>query len=135
MNIVPIPNPEIAEVTFIQVPTGGVTAPTANPVIRIAPNWIGETPTASQAGRNTGVINKIAGLTSIKVPAIRIMITIEINIIIGWRFIVITNPATFSGIRSRARIQIYSFENAIITMILALVSMAEFRLAGSILVR
>ena len=83
LNIDPIPNPEIAEVTFIHVPTGGVTAPTANPVIRIAPNCTGEIPTATQAGRKTGVINKIAGLTSIKVPAIRMMITIEINITIG----------------------------------------------------
>lgn len=38
LNTVPIPSPEIAEATFTQVPTGGVTAPTANPEIRIAPN-------------------------------------------------------------------------------------------------
>ncbi len=38
LNIDPIPNPEIAEATFMHVPTGGVTAPTANAEIKIAPN-------------------------------------------------------------------------------------------------
>ena len=93
-NIAPIPSPEIAEATLIQVPTGGVTAPTANPVMRIAPNCTGEMPTATQAGRNTGVSNKIAGLTSIKVPAIKMIKTIKRSIITGGRFWVTTKPAT-----------------------------------------
>jgi hypothetical protein len=108
LNIEPIPKPDIAEVTFIHVPTGGVTAPTANPVIRIPPNCIGEIPTATQAGRKTGVSNKIAGLTSIKVPAIKIIMTMAINIIMGGKFMATTYPATASGILSSARIQIYS---------------------------
>lgn len=37
-NTDPIPRPEIAEATFMHVPTGGVTAPTANPEMRMAPN-------------------------------------------------------------------------------------------------
>ena len=106
LNIDPIPNPEIAEVTFIHVPTGGVTAPTANPVIRIPPNCIGEIPTATHAGRKTGVSNKIAGLTSIKVPAINIIITMAINIITGGKFIATTYPATASGILSSDKIHI-----------------------------
>jgi len=38
LNIEPIPNPDIADATFIHVPTGGVTAPTASPEIKMAPN-------------------------------------------------------------------------------------------------
>ena len=38
LNMVPIPKPEIADPTFMHVPTGGVTAPTASPDIKIAPN-------------------------------------------------------------------------------------------------
>ena len=38
LNTDPIPSPDIAAATFIQVPTGGVTAPTARPVINTAPN-------------------------------------------------------------------------------------------------
>ena len=33
--------PEIAEQTFRHMPTGGVTSPTASPVISTEPNWIG----------------------------------------------------------------------------------------------
>ena len=125
LNIDPIPNPEIAEATFIHVPTGGVTAPTANAEIRIAPNWMGEIPTAMQAGRKTGVSNKIAGLTSIKVPASKMIKTINSSIITGGRLIATTKPATASGTFSRAKTQIYNFERAIIIIILALVKIAE----------
>jgi len=38
LKIVPIPKPDIADATFMQVPTGGVTAPTARAEIRMAPN-------------------------------------------------------------------------------------------------
>ena len=38
LNMVPIPKPEIADPTFMHVQTGGVTAPTASPEIKIAPN-------------------------------------------------------------------------------------------------
>ena len=132
LNIDPIPSPEIAEATLIHVPTGGVMAPTANPEIRMAPNCIGEIPTATQAGRKTGVSNKIAGLTSIKVPAIKMMILMKISIITGDKFKATTKPATISGILSSARIQIYSLERAMTIIILALVKIAEFKLAGSI---
>ena len=105
LNTEPTPSPEIAEATFIQVPTGGVTAPTAKPDIRIAPKWMGEMPTATHAGKKTGVNNKIAGLTSMKVPAINMIKTIKINIMAGERLRAITKPATFSGILSSASIQ------------------------------
>lgn len=106
LNVDIIPSPDIAEPTFRQVPTGGVTAPTANPVINIAPNWIGDIPAATHAGRKTGVSSKIAGLTSIKVPAIRMIKTIKISMMTGERFINTTKLATASGILSSARIQI-----------------------------
>ena len=135
LNIVPIPRPEIADPTLIQVPTGGVTAPTAKPVINIAPNWIGDIPTATQAGKNTGVNNRIAGLTSIKVPAIRITTTIKSNMMTGEKFIVIINVAMVCGTRSSARIQMYNFEKAITIMIFALVRIAELRQSGIVFVK
>ena len=38
LNTDPILSPDIAAATFMQVPTGGVTAPTASPEINMAPN-------------------------------------------------------------------------------------------------
>ena len=61
------------EQTFRQLPTGGVQAPTARPITIITPNKIGETPIFIMLGKNTGVNNNIAGLTSINVPANRII--------------------------------------------------------------
>ena len=37
-NMVPMPSLDMAEPTFKHIPTGGVTSPIANPVMRIAPN-------------------------------------------------------------------------------------------------
>ena len=71
--------------TFKQFPTGGVHAPTANPTTKITPNKIGEIPTSTMLGKKTGVNNKIAGLTSIKVPEINIMITNRSNILVGFK--------------------------------------------------
>ena len=74
LNILPILSPVIIEQTFKQFPTGGVHAPTAKLTTKITPNKIGEIPISIMLGRKTGVNNKIAGLTSIKVPAINIII-------------------------------------------------------------
>ena len=64
-------SPDTVEHTFRHMPTGGVTKPIARPVINTAPNWIGETPSNFNAGRKTGVSNRIAGLTSTKKGAVR----------------------------------------------------------------
>ena len=74
LNILPILSPVIIEHTFKQLPTGGVQAPTARPITKTTPNNIGETPISIMLGRKTGVNNNIAGLTSINVPAINIII-------------------------------------------------------------
>ena len=58
----------IVDTTFRHIPTGGVTSPTAMPTIRMAPNCIGETPSAFMAGMNTGLKRMIAGATSTKNP-------------------------------------------------------------------
>ena len=72
-NIVPIPSFEIAEATFRHMPTGGVTRPTARPDINMTPNWILDIPRTPMAGRKTGVSSRIAGLTSTKVPVIKMI--------------------------------------------------------------
>ena len=57
---------------FRHMPTGGVTRPMARPVIIIAPNCSGEKPYCCMTGSRMGVSNRMAGLTSMKVPIIRI---------------------------------------------------------------
>tara|TARA_B000000437_G_C11478973_1_gene237967 strand:+ start:177 stop:422 length:246 start_codon:yes stop_codon:yes gene_type:complete len=44
LNIFSMLNPVIMAQTFKQFPTGGVHAPTANPITKITPNSIGEIP-------------------------------------------------------------------------------------------
>ena len=61
------------EQTLRQFQTAGVQAPTARPITIITQNKIGETPIFIMLGKNTGVNNNIAGLTSIKVPAKRMI--------------------------------------------------------------
>jgi hypothetical protein len=79
-NIVPMPSFDIADATFRHIPTGGVTSPTARPEIRITPNWMREILSKSIVGKNTGVSKRIAGLTSINVPVIRMIISIKNNV-------------------------------------------------------
>ena len=126
LNILPILSPVIIEQTFKQFPTGGVHAPTAKPTTKITPNKIGEIPISIMLGRKTGVNNKIAGLTSIKVPAINIIIIKRNNIPVGSRprpLIIFDNP---SGTLSYANTHIKIFENAMMIIILALVKTELF---------
>ena len=121
LNILPILSPVIIEHTFKQLPTGGVQAPTARPITKTTPNNIGETPILIMLGRKTGVNNNIAGLTSINVPAINIIIINNNSILVGCRprsVIISDNP---SGILSYANTQIKIFEKAIMIIIFALV--------------
>ena len=103
-NMVPMPSLDMADATFKHIPTGGVMSPIANPVISMTPNWIGETPSAVTAGRNTGVKSRIAGLTSTKVPVIRMIATITRRIMNTGRSSPDTRPATAWGICSMAKI-------------------------------
>ena len=57
---------------FRHMPTGGVTRPMARPVIIMAPNCSGEKPYCTMTGSRMGVSSRMAGLTSMKVPIIRI---------------------------------------------------------------
>ena len=83
LKIFPILIPVIIEQTFKQFPTGGVQAPTAKPITKITPKSIGEMPMLIILGMKTGVNNSMAGLTSIKVPVIKIMKTKRNNILLG----------------------------------------------------
>ena len=74
LNILPILKPVIIEQTLRQFPTGGVHAPTAKPITKTTPNKIGDIPISIMLGKKTGVSNSMAGLTSIKVPEIKIII-------------------------------------------------------------
>ena len=85
LNIFAILRPVIIEQTFKQFPTGGVHAPTARPITKTTPNKIGEIPISIMLGKKTGVNNRIAGLTSINVPAINIIIINKNNILVGLR--------------------------------------------------
>ena len=76
--MVPIPRPEITEHTLRQFPTGGVQAPTASPTTSTTPNNMGDPPAAITIGRKIGVSKRIAGLTSINVPAKRMIPIISI---------------------------------------------------------
>ena len=104
-NMVPMPSLEMAEATFKHIPTGGVTSPIANPVIRMTPNWMGETPREVTAGRKTGVKRRIAGLTSTKVPVIKIIALITSKIRNTGRSNPDMKAATDWGICSMTRIQ------------------------------
>ena len=73
LNMTPILRPETAEQTFRQLPTGGVHAPTASPITRTTPNKMGDPPTEITIGKKIGVNKSIAGLTSINVPASKII--------------------------------------------------------------
>ena len=100
LNIFAILRPVIIEQTFKQFPTGGVHAPTARPITKTTPNKIGEIPISIMLGKKTGVNNRMAGLTSINVPAINIIIINKNNIPVGLRpklDIIYDNP---SGILS-----------------------------------
>ena len=103
-NMVPMPSLDMAEATFKHMPTGGVTSPIANPVIRMTPNWIDETPRDVTAGRKTGVKRRIAGLTSTKVPVIRIITLITSRMKNTGRSNPDTKLATAWGICSMTKI-------------------------------
>ena len=105
LKILPISSCATAAPTFRQVPTGGVQAPTANPDTRSTPKRIGETPRPSRAGANTGVSNRIAGLTSITVPAARTIKFTKISVPVAPSPRSTTKPAMVSGTLSRASTQ------------------------------
>ena len=84
LKILPMLNPVIIEQTLRQFPTGGVHAPTAKPTTKTTPNKIGDIPISIMLGKKTGVSNSIAGLTSINVPEINIIIINKNNIPVGW---------------------------------------------------
>ena len=76
------------------------------------------------AGNSTGVMSRMAGLTSMNVPVARMM-TLTSNIVeIGPRFMLETQPARACGTRSSARIHMYIVDIAMIIMIFALVMTA-----------
>lgn len=100
LNIFSMLNPVIMAQTFKQFPTGGVHAPTANPITKITPNSIGEIPMLTTLGRKTGVKSKIAGLTSINVPDIKIIIANNRSILVGLRPKVDIVSDIWSGILS-----------------------------------
>ena len=85
LNIFSMLNPVIMAHTFKQFPTGGVHAPTAKPITKITPNSIGEIPMLTILGRKTGVKSKMAGLTSINVPDIKIIIAKNRSMLVGFR--------------------------------------------------
>ena len=120
-NMMPILRPETAEHTLRQLPTGGVHAPTASPITSITPNNMGDPPAEIIIGKKIGVNKSIAGLTSINVPANRIINIISINSQKSDRSNPSTEYAKSSGNLSYARIQMNNLENAIMIMILALV--------------
>jgi len=126
LKILPILSPVMIAQTFKQFPTGGVQAPTAKPTTKITPNKIGEIPISTILGKNTGVNNKIAGLTSIKVPEINIMITNRSNILVELKPSADTDFDNWSGILSYAKTQINIFEKAIMIIIFALVKTELF---------
>ena len=80
--------------------TGGVHAPTANPITNITPNSIGEIPMFTILGRKTGVKSKMAGLTSINVPDIKIIIANNRSMLVGFRPKVDIVSDIWSGILS-----------------------------------
>lgn len=92
--------PVIIAQTFKQFPTGGVHAPTANPITKITPNSVGEIPMLMILGKKTGVKSKIAGLTSMKVPDIKIIIANSRSMLIGFRPKVDIVSDIWSGILS-----------------------------------
>ena len=100
-----MPKFEIAAQTFKQLPTGGVQAPTANPETKTMPKCTGDTPISVSAGRKTGVSSKIAGLTSMNVPAARMIKSTTNNVASGDNSSPATNAATASGTRSSASTQ------------------------------
>ena len=126
LNILPILSPVIIEHTFKQLPTGGVQAPTARPITKTTPNNIGETPISIMLGRKTGVNNNIAGLTSINVPAINIIIINNNSILVGCKPRPVIISDNTSGILSYANTQMKIFEKAIIIIIFALVKTELF---------
>ena len=85
LKILPMLSPVMIAQTFKQFPTGGVQAPTAKPTTKITPNKIGEIPISITLGKKTGVNNKIAGLTSMNVPDISMMITNSSNMLVGFK--------------------------------------------------
>ena len=100
LNIFSMLNPVIMAQTFKQFPTGGVHAPTANPITKITPNSIGEIPMLTILGRKTGVKSKMAGLTSINVPDIKIIIANNKSMLVGFRLKVDIVFDIWSGILS-----------------------------------
>ena len=118
--------PVIIAQTFKQFPTGGVHAPTANPITKITPNSVGEIPMLMILGKKTGVKSKIAGLTSMKVPDIKIIIANSRSMLVGFRPKVDIVSDIWSGILSYANIHINNFEKAMIIIILALVKTESF---------
>ena len=92
--------PVIIAQTFKQFPTGGVHAPTANPITKITPNSVGEIPMLMILGKKTGVKSKIAGLTSINVPDIKIIIANNKSMLVGFRPKVDIVSDIWSGILS-----------------------------------
>ena len=118
--------PVIIAQTFKQFPTGGVHAPTANPITKITPNSIGEIPMYMILGKKTGVKSKMAGLTSINVPDIKIIIANNKSMLAGFRPKVDIVSDIWSGILSYANIHINNFEKAMIIIILALVKTESF---------
>lgn len=127
LNIFPTLIPVIIEQTFKQFPTGGVQAPTAKPITKITPKSIGEIAMFMILGRKTGVNNSIAGLTSIKVPVIKIIKTNRNNILLGWSPSPWIISANLSGTLSNASTHMKIFENAIIIIIFALVREEVFK--------
>ena len=100
LNIFSMLNPVIMAHTFKQFPTGGVHAPTAKPITKITPNSIGEIPMLTTLGRKTGVKSKMAGLTSINVPDIKIIIAKNRSMLVGLRPKVDIVSDIWSGILS-----------------------------------
>ena len=100
LNIFSMLNPVIMAQTFKQFPTGGVHAPTANPITKITPNSVGEIPMLMILGKKTGVKSKIAGLTSMKVPDIKIIIANSRSMLVGFRPKVDIVSDIWSGILS-----------------------------------
>ena len=126
LKIFPILSPVIIAQTFKQLPTGGVQAPTARPMTKTTPNKMGETPNWIMLGKNTGVNNKMAGLTSINVPEIKIITTNNKSMLVEFKPREDIVSDSSSGILSKASTHIKILEKAIIIIILELVNTALF---------